>query len=87
MENLKLVNECDNNLAIKSIKVKDISHIDDFLYIILDNGQKLLANQDKIYDLSDLGYVQKILKMGNRTCLVVSSGLSICLVDLITKEI
>ncbi len=87
MENLKLVNECDNNLAIKSIKVKDISHIDDFLYIILDNGQKLLANQDIIYDLSDLGYVQEILRMGNRTCLVVSSGLSICLVDLITKEI
>lgn len=87
MNDINLTSNNSDKLDIKKIKIKDISHIDDYLYMVFDNDQKVLTNHKNIYDLSDFGYVEKILKMGDRLCAVVYSGFNPCLLDLETKEI
>ncbi len=85
MADLLIVN--NTSLDKKRIKIKDVSHIDNYLYIIFDTGQKFLTNEKEIYDLSDFGYVERIFKMGERLCAVVSNSYSPCFIDLNTKEI
>lgn len=74
-------------LDTKKIKIIDISHIDEYLYIIFDNDQKILTDGKKIYDLSSFGYVQKVIMMGGRLCAILNKGFGPCLLDLNTQEI
>ena len=87
MESLQSVNETNKELNLKRIRIKDVSHIDEYLYLILDNGQKFLTNEKELYDLTDFGYVERVFRMGERLCAVVSGVFSPCLIDLNTKEI
>lgn len=75
------------NLDTRKIKIRDISHIDEYLYIIFDNNQKILTDGKRIFDLSSFGYVQKVVMMGDRFCAILSKGFGPCLLDLNTQEI
>lgn len=87
MEDLVKVNETNNEIDLKRIKIKDIAHINDYLYLIFDNGQKILTDETNIFDVSEFGYVQNIFNMGDKLCAVVSNGWNPMLIDLNTKEI
>lgn len=70
-----------------NFKIEDITHIENYLFIALSNGQQLLADGNTIYDVSGYGKFIKCLQMGDRQCAVFVKGFSKCVVDLQTKEI
>lgn len=86
MTDIDLYNK-DINLDTRRIKINDISHIDEYLYIIFNNGQKILTDGNKIYDLSNYGYVKNVIMMGSRLCAILNKGFSPCLIDLNNNEV
>ncbi len=44
MSDNELINNPNTKLEFKNIKIKDVDKVDDYLFIILDNGQKILTN-------------------------------------------
>lgn len=77
----------NNELRLKHIKIIDIDKINDYLFIILDNGQKILTNGNDLYDVSDYDYLLNIFNMKNKLCAVITKNYSTCVVDLKTMEV
>lgn len=71
MSNNELANSLNRELNTKNIKITDIEKVDDYLFIKLDNGQKLLNNGKDLYDVSDYNHLINIFNMGNRFCAVM----------------
>lgn len=87
MTNNELIFSENNGLGLKHIKIIDIDKIDDYLFIILDNGQKILTNGNDLYDVSDYSHLSSMFNMGDKFCAVMTKGYSICVVDLKTMEV
>lgn len=77
----------DNELGIIEIRIVDASKINDYLFLTLENGQKILINGKELYDLSEFEYVKEIFKMQDRLCAVLYKDNILCLIDLNTKEV
>lgn len=89
MSNSSLTEKSNNKIGFKEIKIKDISYVDEFLYIAFDNGQKLLINEKtkKIYDLSSYSRFVEIYEMGDKLCAVLLKGYTVYFVDLDNMEV
>ncbi len=78
----QLANTSNEELSLKHIKIIDINKIDDYLFMILDNGQKILTNGKDLYDVSDYNYLSDIFNMEDQLCAVMTKGYSLCVVSL-----
>lgn len=65
-----IINEFSNSLGFKNFVIKDINRVEDYLFIILDNGQKILTNGEYLYDVSEYDQFINIFTMGDRLCAV-----------------
>lgn len=76
--------ENDQNVKIINCKI-----INDYLFIELENGQRILTDGNKLYDVLNYSYVFDIFNMENRLCAVMRNRYSytIHVVDLETMEI
>ncbi len=87
MTNNELIFSENNELGLKHIKIIDIDKVDDYLFIILDNGQKILTNGNDLYDVSDYSHLSSMFNMEDKFCAVMTKGYSLCVVDLKTMEV
>ena len=87
LNNNELSNIPNNELGLKNIKILDMAKVNDFLFIILDNGQKILTNGNEVYDVSSFDYISDLFEMGDKFCAVMTKGYSTCVIDLKTNEI
>lgn len=87
MTNNELIFSENNKLGFKHIKIIYIDKVDDYLFIILDNGQKILINGNDLYDVSDYSHLSNIFYMGNKLCAILTKDYSQCVVDLKTMEV
>lgn len=83
----QLANTSNEELSLKHIKIIDINKIDDYLFMILDNGQKILTNGKDLYDVSDYNYLSDIFNMEDQLCAVMTKGYSLCVVSLKDMEV
>ncbi len=75
-----------NSLGLKKINIINIKSVDEYLFIELDNNQKILTNGKEVYDVSEYNHLCKIITMENRLCAVLTKGYSTYVIDLNTKE-
>ena len=87
MPDNELINSLNNTLGLKNIKIKNIYKVDDYLFITLDNGQKILTNGDEVYDVSEYNHLSSVFNMENKFCAVFNKGYSPYVVDLNTMEV
>lgn len=87
MPNNELFGNLDNSLEIRNIKIKRIINHKDYLFIILDNDQKIITNGDKVYNVSDYDNFLDTFSMGNRLCALLLKSYTQCLIDLNTMEV
>ena len=80
-------NNSSKKVGYKNITIKDMDKVNDYLFIILDNGQKILTNGKNIYDCSDYSHFIDIFTMDNKICAVFTKFSTICVVDLNKMEI
>ena len=71
----------------QKIGIKDIYRNDDYTFVYLDNEQKLLVKDEKIYDISEYDSFHKVITMNNIDYVLVSKDYSLSLVNLETKDI
>lgn len=71
----------------QKIDIKDIYRNDDYIFVYLDNEQKLLVKDEKIYDISEYDSFHKVITMNNIDYVLVSKDYSLSLVNLETKDI
>lgn len=71
----------------QKIGIKDIYRNDDYIFVYLDNEQKLLVKDEKIYDISEYDSFHKVITMNNIDYVLVSKDYSLSLVNLETKDI
>lgn len=89
MLNNELANTSNKELGFKHIKIVDMEKVCDYLFFILDNGQKILTNGEDIYDVSDYHHLSNIFHMeyGGKNCAVMTKNYSTYVVDLNTMEV
>ena len=87
MLNNELANTSNKELGFKHIKIIDIEKFGDYLFFILDNGQKVLTNGAEIYDVSDYYHLSNIFHIEDKFCAVMTKNFSTCVVDLNTMEV
>lgn len=83
----ELENCSSKGLQLKHIKITYIGRVDNYLYIMLDNGQKILTDGKDLYDISEYNSLSDIFTIGTKLCAVLNKNLSLCVVDLKTNEI
>lgn len=86
-DNQLSVNNSSNELGYKNITIKDMDKVNDYLFIILDNGQKILTNGKKLYDCSEYSHFTDIFTMGDKLCAVFTKFSSVSVVDLNKMEV
>jgi hypothetical protein len=87
MPNNELIENLNNNLGFRNVKIKRIENHKDYLLIVLDNDQKVLTNGKEVYNVSDYDNFVDIFPMGNRLCTVLLKSYTHCLIDLKTMEV
>lgn len=87
MLNNELENIPNKEFSTKNIKIIDIDKVDNYLFIILDNGQKILTDGKDLYDVSDYSHLLSMFNMGDKFCAVMTKGYSLCVVDLKTMKV
>ena len=85
--NNELSNISNIELGLKNIKILNVEKVYDFLFIVLDNGQRILTNGSEVYDVSNYNHLSDLFNMGDKFCAVMRKGYSTCVVDLKTMEI
>ena len=83
----ELSNIANNALGFKNIKILYIEKVNDFLFIALDNGQKILTNGSELYDVSIYNHLYDLFNMNDKFCAVMMKENSTYVVDLKTMEI
>jgi len=83
----ELSNISNNELGFKNIKILNVEKVNDFLFIVLDNGQRILTNGSELYDVSNYNHLSDLFSMGDKFCAVMNKGYSVYVVDLKTMEI
>lgn len=86
-DNQLSVNNSSNELRYKNITIKDMYKVNDYLFLILDNGQKILTNGKELYDCSEYSHFTDIFTMGDKLCAVFTKFSSISVVDLNKMEV
>ena len=71
----------------KRINIKDIYRSDDYTFVYLDNEQKLLVKDKKIYDISCYSSFHKVITMNNIDYAVVIKDNTLHLINLETKDV
>ncbi len=71
----------------KRIGIKDIYRNDDYTFVYLDNEQKLLVKDEKIYDISEYDSFHKVITMNNIDYAVVIKDNTLHLINIETKTI
>lgn len=87
MTNNELSNISNNELGLKNIKILNVEKVNDFLFIVLDNGQRILTNGSESYNILNYNHLSDLFNMGDKFCAVMRKGYSTCVVDLKTMEI
>lgn len=87
MLDIELATIPNKELSMKHIKIMDMEKVDNYLFIILNNGQKILTNGKDLYDVSDYNHLSSIFHMGDKFCAVMTKNYSLCVVDLKTMEV
>lgn len=87
MINNELVSDLNNELGFKNIKIDDMDKVDDYLFIALSNGQKVLTNGKELYDVSEYSHLTALFSMDDKFCAVFTKGFSVCVVDLNNMEV
>lgn len=87
MHRNELINNHNDTLGFKNIKIKNIVKVDNYLFITLDNNQKILTNGSEVYDVSNYSYLSDLFNMGDKFCAVMGKGYLVYVVDLKTMEI
>ena len=87
MANDKLVNKDNNKLCFKNIKVDKIEKNEQYLFVILGNGQKILTDGNKMYNVSDYEHFEKVMIMNGKKLGVFKNYSELYLVDLEKNEI
>lgn len=85
--NNELSNISNNELGLKNIKILNEEKVNDFLFIVLDNGQRILTNGSDLYDVSNYDHLSDLFDMGDKFCAVMRKEYSTYVVDLKTMEI
>ena len=83
----RLSNISDDKLGLKSINVLNVEKVNDYLFIVLDNDQKILTNGSEVYDVSSYNHLYDLFNMGDMLCAVMRKGYSTYVVNLKTMEI
>lgn len=81
------VNDANNELGCQRIIIKKIEKVNDYLFIILDNGQKILTDGKKLYDCSEYTHFTDIFTMGDKLCAVFRDYYNVVVVDLNKMEV
>jgi len=84
---MDLIENSSNNIGFRNIAIKDIISADGWLFITLENDQKILTNGECVYDFSEYDHLKDIFIVGNRTLASFIKGFSSCLVDIETREV
>ena len=87
LNNNELSNISNIESGLKNIKILNVQKVNDFLFIVLDNGQRILTNGTELYDVSNYDHLSDLFDMGDKFCAVMRKGYSTCVVDLKTMEI
>lgn len=82
-----LSNILNDKLGLKSINVLNVEKVNDYLFIALDNGQRILTNGSELYDVSSYNHLSDLFNMGDIFCAVMLKDYSTYVVDLKTMEI
>lgn len=72
----------NNELGLRNTNILDIEKVNDFLFIILDNGQKILTDGNELYDVSDYNHLFDLFNMGDKFCAVMQKGYSTYVINL-----
>lgn len=86
MSSNNLINS-NNDLGFINIKIDNIDKVDDYLFIALNNGQKILTNGKELYDVSEYSHLVSLFSMEDKFCAVFTKGFSVWVVDLKTMEV
>ena len=73
--------------VLQQIKVINVESTKDFIFFDLENGQKILVNNDCVYDVSDYSYAINTFSLGDRMCATLAKGYTKYVVDLKSMEI
>lgn len=71
----------------KELTIKDISKVDDYLFVEFECGQKLLMDQERVYDVSDYDSLSDVFLLDGRLCATLWKNHTLCAVDLDSKEV
>lgn len=77
----------DTDLAVQEFKIKDLGRVNDYVYLLLDNGQNLLANREETYDISEFSSISGVFQMKERLVAILFKENVLLAVDLKTKKI
>ena len=86
MVSSEITQKQNNNLKFKNIEVERIEHNNKHLFIVLDNGQKMLIVDNKIYDVSEYEHFVDYFEMNNKKYAVLKKWY-LYLVNLETMEV
>lgn len=87
MFNNELISDSNNQLGFKKIKIDYMDKVDDYLFIALSNGQKVLTNGKEMYDVSEYNHLTALFFMGDKFCAVFTKEFTVCVIDLKTMEV
>lgn len=77
----------NNDLSYEKFSIKEIYKVNDYLFLILNNGQKILTNGKEIYDCSEYDYCVDLFNMNDNLCAVFTKFSNIKVVNLNKMEI
>lgn len=81
------MNNQNNELEFKKIKIDDMYKVAAYLFIVLSNGQKVLTNGKELYDVSEYSGLMDLFFMEEKLCAVLKKEFSKCVVELKTMEV
>lgn len=82
-----LCNPENKTLGFKNFAIKDMIKVEDWLFIVLENNQKILTNGKEVYDFSLYDTLKDIFVVNGKVYASVTKGFTLFLVDIHTQEV
>ena len=76
-----------NLSEFKELTIKDITKIDSYSLVVFECDQKLLMDQERIYDVSYYDSLSDIFLLDGRLCATLWKNRTLCVIDLNSKEV
>lgn len=76
-----------SNLGYKNLEIIDVEKVGDWLFIILENNQKILTNGKEVYDVSEYDHLKDIFVIQGRIYASFVKNFYVCLIDIVTGEV